>query len=361
MSEDTPPSDKPYDPTPARLEEARKKGEIVRSSDLNTAIVYGGFLLVLALFGATLGQQIGSRLAVLLDQAPDLSRLMLSRGGQATGGGVLLAIGVPAGIILVVPGALLILSLFAQRAILFTPTNLTPKLSRISPLSGAKNKFGRNGLFEFAKAAAKLSLYGALLAWMLWSRRDRILATPHSSGGQITGELGRLSLEFLTAVVMLAALLALIDYVWQVGAHHRKHRMDRQELVDETKRSEGDPHMKQQRREKGIDIALNKMLADVPGADVVVVNPTHYAVALSWKRDQGEVPVCVAKGIDHAAARIREVASEAGVPIYSDPPTARALHATIEVGQGIAPDHYRAVAAAIRFADRMRRIARALT
>ena len=110
-----------------------------------------------------------------------------------------------------------------------------------------------------------------------------------------------------------------------------------------------------------IDIALNKMLADVPGADVVVVNPTHYAVALSWKRDQGEVPVCVAKGIDHAAARIREVASEAGVPIYSDPPTARALHATIEVGQGIAPDHYRAVAAAIRFADRMRRIARALT
>ena len=121
MSEDTPPGDKPYDPTPARLEEARKKGEIVRSSDLNTAIVYGGFLLVLALFGATLGQQIGSRLAVLLDQAPDLSRLMLSRGGQATGGGVLLAIGVPAGIILVVPGALLTLSLFAQRAILFWP------------------------------------------------------------------------------------------------------------------------------------------------------------------------------------------------------------------------------------------------
>lgn len=361
MSEDTAPGDKPYDPTPARLEEARRKGEIVRSNDLNTAMTYGGFLLVLVLFGATLGQQIGTTLAVLLDQAPDLSRLMLGNGGQAASGGILLAVGVPAGIILIVPGALLILSLFAQRAILFTPANLNPKLSRISPLSNARNKFGRNGLFEFAKAGAKLSLYGLLLAWMLWSRRDRILATPHSSGGQIIGELGRLTLEFLTAVVMMAALLAVVDYFWQIGAHHRKHRMDRQELVDETKKSEGDPHMKQQRRERGIDIALNKMLADVPKADVVVVNPTHYAVALTWKRDRGEVPVCVAKGVDHAAARIREVAAEAGVPVYSDPPTARALHATVEIGQGIAPDHYRAVAAAIRFADRMRRIARALT
>jgi flagellar biosynthesis protein FlhB len=361
MSEDTPPDDKPYDPTPARLEEARKKGEIVRSTDLNAAITYGGFLLVLGVFGPGIGSSLGTTLSILLDQAPELARAMLSPGGQAVSGPLLISLAIPVGTILVVPSALLMLSLFAQRAILFTPTKVTPKASRISMLGNAKNKFGRNGLFEFAKSGAKLMIYGALLAWMLWIRRDRILGMNYASAGQITGELGRLTLEFLTAVTMLAALLAVIDYFWQIGAHHRKHRMDRQELVDETRKSEGDPHMKQQRREKGITIALNKMLTEVPGADVVVVNPTHYAVALKWNRDKGEVPICVAKAIDHGAARIREVAAEAGVPIFSDPPTARALFASVEIGQGIAQDHYRAVAAAIRFADRMRKIAGGLT
>ena len=129
--------------------------------------------------------------------------------------------------------------------------------------------------------------------------------------------------------------------------------------MDETKKQEGDPHMKQQRRERGTQIAMNKMLCDVPNADVIVVNPTHYAVALKWNRDGGEVPVCVAKGVDEVAGRIREIAAENAVPIYSDPPTARALHATVEIGAPILPDHYRAVAAAIRFADRMRQLARA--
>ncbi len=361
MSEDTPPGDKPYEPTPTRLAEARKKGEIVRSTELNTAISYGGFLLVFGLFGSDIGSSLGNSLSVLLDQAPEMSQLMLSPGGQAVSGPFLISVAIPVSIVLAVPSGLLILSLFAQRAILFTPSKVIPKASRISMLGNAKNKFGPNGLFEFAKSGAKLIIYGGLLAWMLWIRSDRILGMNYASAGQITGELAGLTLEFLTAVTLLSALLAVIDYFWQIGAHHRKHRMDRQEMVDETKKSEGDPHMKQQRREKGINIALNKMLTEVPDADVVVVNPTHFAVALKWDRDKGEVPVCVAKGVDHNAARIREVAAEAGVPIFSDPPTARAMFATIEVGQGIAQDHYRAVAAAIRFADRMRKIAGGLT
>ena len=134
--------------------------------------------------------------------------------------------------------------------------------------------------------------------------------------------------------------------------------MSHKELRDEYKESEGDPAMKQQRRQRAQDIAMNQMMGDVPSADVVVVNPTHYAVALKWKRGSGEVPVCVAKGVDEVAARIREKAREAGVPIHSDPPTARALHATIEIGQQISQEHYRPVAAAIRFADAMRKRAK---
>ena len=124
--------------------------------------------------------------------------------------------------------------------------------------------------------------------------------------------------------------------------------------MDEAKASEGDPHVKQQRRQKGYEIAMNQMLADVPKADVVVVNPTHYAVALKWSRLPGEAPVCVAKGVDEIAAQIREVAMEAGVPIHRDPPTARAIHATVRIGEEIRPEHYQAIAAAIRFAEKMR-------
>ena len=130
--------------------------------------------------------------------------------------------------------------------------------------------------------------------------------------------------------------------------------MSRKEMTDEAKEQEGDPHVKQQRRQKGYEIAMNQMLADVPDADVVVVNPTHYAVALKWDRLQGGAPICVAKGVDDIAARIRETANENNVPIHRDPPTARALYATVDIGEQILPEHYRAVAASIRFAEKMR-------
>jgi flagellar biosynthetic protein FlhB len=128
--------------------------------------------------------------------------------------------------------------------------------------------------------------------------------------------------------------------------------------VDETKNSEGDPHLKQERRARAQAIAAQQMMSDVPKADVIIVNPTHYAVALKWARKAGSAPTCVAKGVDEIAMRIREVAMENGVPIHSDPPTARALHAVTEIGHEIAPDQYQAVAAAIRFADQMRDRAR---
>ena len=134
--------------------------------------------------------------------------------------------------------------------------------------------------------------------------------------------------------------------------------MSHKELTDEAKQAEGDPHMKQQRRQRGHEIAMNKMIAEVPTADVVIVNPTHYAVALKWDRSTPGAPECVAKGVDNVAARIREIAQENAVPIHSDPPTARALYASVNLGEEIAPEHYKPVAAAIRFAEAMREKAR---
>jgi flagellar biosynthetic protein FlhB len=170
------------------------------------------------------------------------------------------------------------------------------------------------------------------------------------------------SLVVLLAITtVIAVTIAAVDLVWQRFDHARRLRMSYQDMREEAKQAEGDPHMKAQRRSRAEAIATNRMLLDVPKADVVIVNPTHFAVALKWTRAKGTAPVCVAKGEGEMALRIREIAATAGIPLHSDPPTARALFAATAVGREIAPEHYRAVAAAIRFSDRMRRAARART
>lgn len=355
MADDEASADKPHDPTPRKLEDAREKGEIVRSADLNTAFTYAGFLLAGSLLAPWLVQTLGQLMHATLGQADRFAASLLSPGGATMALGAIGPVIVAVLGLATVPAALLLMALFAQRGILFSPSKLEMKLSRISPLSNAKNKYGAQGLFQFAKSAVKLSVVSILLAVYLWARAEAILTSIYATPGQVLVLLGRLVLDFMVVVTAMAAVIGGIDWFWEWAQHQTKNRMSRQELIDEAKTSEGDPHMKQERRQRGQAIAMNRMLSDVPKADVVIVNPTHYAVALKWDRGQGGVPICVAKGVDELAARIRERAAESGVPIFSDPPTARALFASIEIGTPIDPDHYRAVAAAIRFADLMRK------
>ena len=253
------------------------------------------------------------------------------------------------------PAVLALLSIAAQRAFLFTPDKIAPKLNRISPISGVRNKLGRQGLFEFLKSSTKLVIYTAVLGLFLAAQLDTMLAFVQLTPAMIIVQLGQMTIQMLMMVFLIAAALGGIDYLWQQAEHTRKNRMSRKEMLDELKQSEGDPMMKQQRRQRGQEIAMNRMLVDVEKADVVIVNPTHYAVALQWDRGSARAPVCVAKGVDEVAMRIREVAMRHAVPIHSDAPTARALHGSVDIGSEIAPEHYRAVAAAIRFAEDMRK------
>lgn len=358
MAEDDAPSDKPFDPTPHRLEEARKRGEIVRSADLNTAVTYLGFLIAGALVAPWAIDGLGRLTQVLLGQAHEIAPLVVAPGGLALAAGL---IGQPlliTGVTVAVPAVLLLVVLLAQRGLLFSPAKLAPKMSRISPLDNAKHKFGAQGLFQFAKSAVKLTLVSILLALYLVARAEQILAALYAEPGQILLALGRMTFEFMAVVTILTLAIGAVDWFWEWVQHTQKNRMSRQEMLDETKSSEGDPHIKAQRRSRAQAIAMNQMLSDVPKADVVVVNPTHYAVALRWDRAGRGVPICVAKGVDAMAARIREAAAEAGVPVFSDPPTARSLHAWVEIGAPIQPDQFKAVAAAIRFADLMRQKAK---
>ncbi|WP_096787088.1 flagellar type III secretion system protein FlhB [Rhodobacter sp. CZR27] len=349
--------EKPHEPSQRRLDEARRKGEIPKSQDLATASAYAGFLLAGLWLGSRTMTELGTVGAILLGQADGLSRQFLGAGTAPTGD-FLLSVLIPVGPILLLPAAAAIGAMAVQRSIVVAPEKLQPKLERISPLAGWRNRFGRNGLFEFAKSFVKLLAVGLLFGVCVVQRSEEILGLLRMEPRIATAVMLDLLLDFLLLVVLLSAAIGAGDYLWQRAEHLRRHRMSRQELADEMKDSEGDPHVKAQRRRQAIDVATNRMLQDVSKADVIVVNPTHYAVALQWKRGSRRAPVCLAKGVDEVAARIRERAAEAGVPIHRDPPTARALHASVRIGEEIRPEHYRAVAAAIRFAETIRRKAR---
>lgn len=358
MSEESQDSDKQYEASQKKLDDARMKGDIARSVDITTAAAYAGFLLAGAAIGPWALVTLGTTLAVLLDQAAAMSAVMFSGSPVPLFGGMLAAIAIAILPMFAAPAAVAALSVLVQRGFVFAPSKLAPKLSRISPITALGNKFGRAGLFEFFKSFVKLVIYSVILGFYLAGQLPRIVGTLHLSPGIVTAELVRLTLGMLFIVLLVALGLGVVDLAWQRAEHLRKNRMSRKEVTDEVKQSEGDPMLKQQRRQKGISIAMNQMLSKVPEADVIIVNPTHFAVALKWDRTAASAPVCIAKGVDEIAARIREIAAEHAVPVHSDPPTARALHASVDIGQEIQPEDYRAVAAAIRFAENIRQKAR---
>jgi flagellar biosynthetic protein FlhB len=348
-----------HEPSQRKLDEARKRGDMPRSMELTTAAVYAGLVLALLVTGRMAVERAGSAGVTLLGQSDRLAPSFL-QAGRAPAAGVLADIVMPFLPIFALPLVAVFLSAAGQRSLIFSPDKLMPKLSRLSPITTFGQKFGREGLFEFGKSFVKLIVICVLVVVLVARHAPELLLSLHLSPGQSTALMVQILMEFLMLALLTTAVFGGFDYGWQILQHRRRNRMSWQEMVDEHKESDGDPHVKFQRRQRGREIAMNRMLQDVATADVVVVNPTHYAVALKWKRGDKTAPICVAKGVDDVAARIREKAAIAGIPIHRDPPTARAIHASVEIGAPIRPEHFKAVAAAIRFAEAMRKKARAM-
>jgi flagellar biosynthetic protein FlhB len=358
MSEEAEGGEKSHEPTQRRLDEARKRGEVAQSADLTTAAAYGGLALAALGLGGWSCLTLGASLSTLLGDAAALSEEAFGGGAQPLWGAVLGQAALAVAPWFALPAAGAVLALVAQRALVVAPERLSPKFSRVNPLAVFKQKFGLDGLMEFARGLLKLGAHGTVLGLYLWDAMPAMIETAGQAPGIAALALADLTAGLLLRVFVVALALGAIDLVWQRLSFLRRHRMSRKEVMDEMKDSEGDPHVKGQRRSRAVAIAMNQMLAEVPKADVVIVNPTHYAVALKWDRKAGRAPVCVAKGVDEMARAIRERAAEHGVPVRSDPPTARALHATVEIGAEVARAEWRAVAAAIRFADAIRARAR---
>lgn len=346
--------DKPFEASEQKLRRAREEGDIPRSNEVNAATMY---------VGAWLAFVLGAGFAVR-EWLPMASRVMGAEpwpdgsvSDLATGLGRHAS--VATGLLMLVPPVVILAALIAQRSLIFSAKKLAFDFKRLNPVKNAAQKFGPSGLVTFAISLAKAVLV-CLGGWYLFSALlDRLAGTALGTGPQWVAGLDVLMRQVMIMAIAIAVVFAVIDTLWKRHEFLRRQRMSRKEMEDEHKEAEGDPHLKAARRQKAVDLAMKQMLADVAKADVIIVNPTHYAVALEWKRGSGRAPVCLAKGTDDVAARIRARARDHKVPIFSDPPCARAIHATVKIGEEIHREHFAAVAAALRFAAQMRAKARA--
>jgi flagellar biosynthetic protein FlhB len=352
------PSDKPHDPTQARLEEARRKGDAPRSLDLAGAGSLAGLALAVGAFGSMILDGAGGSGQLLLGSV-DRTADVVAEGAKPVLWAYLQSALVAAAPLFLLPFVGAVAAVAAQGPVVFVAEKLAPKLERISPIAGFRSRFGSEALLTFAKNVGKLLLVSTVLGLVLAANLEAIIAAVALEARPGSVLLLSLLVQFLFWILAIQAVVAIADVLLQRRAHRRKLRMSDRDLRDEIKEHEGNPQLRAERRRRAVSIATNRMLQDVATSDVVIVNPTHYAVALRWDRAGPRAPICVAKGTDEIAARIRERAAAAGVPIRRDPPTARALHATVGIGEEIRPDHYRAVAAAIRFAEAIRSRARA--
>lgn len=347
--------EKQHEATARRLEQAREQGDLPQSRDAQSFAAYAGFAAVALVGGGWAAERAGGALLAFLDRPEELGAQLTSPAAAEVLGGLAGQLVPPVLLVMLVPGAVVIALLLAQRGIVLAPERLRPDLSRLSPITNARNKYGVRGMVEFAKSAAKLVAIGSVVGLVVWGEADRLAQYVHLDARMTALLLQHQMQMILSGVLVMAAAIAAFDVVFQHLHHLKRLRMTHEELKEESKQSEGDPHMRAQRRERARLIATNRMLNKVPEADVVIANPTHYAVALTWNRHDGSAPVCIAKGVDEIALAIRTRAEEAGVPVRTDPPVAQALYGLVEIGQEVPSEQYQAVAAAIIFADEMRR------
>lgn len=352
MADETDASEKTEEPTQKRLEEALKRGDVVKSQEVNTWFVIAGATLVLMAFSGGMGEGLTTTMRGLIANAHDIrvDGPALPRLFQKIGVELIAAVAIPFLVLLLAA----IAGNVVQHRLVWSYQVLSPKLSKISPLAGLKRIFSAQSLATFAKGIVKLVLVGSVLTALMWPERERIAALVRVDPVAVMPLAQSLALKLMGAVVAMLAMVAAGDYLFQYRQWYERQKMSLREVKEEFKQTEGDPAIKGRMKQVRQTRMRRRMMAAVPKATVVITNPTHYAIALHYERGM-DAPVCVAKGVDGLALKIREVAGEHSVPIVENPPLARALHATVEIDQEIPAEHYKAVAEVIGFVMKLRR------
>ena len=344
-------SDRTEKATPKKRDEARAKGQVARSADVNGAAVLLAALLALSAFGPRMLEtmQEATRDLLLLVAAPGV----VERDGI---GDVLLAVArptalaaAPVAVVCLVAG---VIASVAQVGLRPSPAALKPEFKKLNPLTGAKNLFGVNAIFETVKSVAKVAVVGAVAALAVFPQLDELAALVGMPPAVLLPHVAQTVLAIAQKAALAYLVIAAADWFYQRHRHEKSLKMDKQEVKDEFKQQSLPSEVKAAQRQRAMTLARARMMDAVPTADVVVTNPTHYSVALRYD-PSSTAPVVVAKGVDHLAFRIREVAREAGVAVVPDPPLARSLYGIVEVGHAIPEELYQAVAQLLAYVYRV--------
>lgn len=343
---------KTEEPTPKKLEEARKQGDIPMSREVNNWLVLLAGTVVVAALSPYIFLELFDVLKFYIEK---------SYAVPGTPGGMKIALqdGVTEIMfILALPFLFFLLAAFlgpfSQVGVLFSPKSIQPKLSKISPIKGFKRLFSMRSLMEFFKGVAKIALVsvvGVVILYPFYGALERTIDIPVAA---LLEQMRVLIVRLMIGVLIVMGIVAVIDLVYQRNEHTKKMRMTKQEVKDEYKQTEGDPQIKGKLRQLRAEKARQRMMQAVPEADVIITNPTHYSIALKYDTDTMDAPLCIAKGIDEVAMRIREVAKEHDIVLYENVPLARALYDSVDIDESIPPEHFKAVAEVISYVFKLK-------
>jgi flagellar biosynthetic protein FlhB len=351
MADDDDKSQQTEEPTQKRLDQAREQGDVVKSTEVTAFVLLGGGTLAIAMFGKYTAVGLARTLTTFLEQPDAMSvdgaglsammRLLLPQIAIALMPifAVIIAAGLAGHLLQARPG--------------FALDKIAPDLSKLSPLAGFRRLFGVEGWMNLLKGLVKIAIVGIAIWTQLWPERGGLESILDQSTVGVVGDMSRLLFKVLTASLVTLGMIAGLDYFWQRMRWLSRNRMSKQDIKEEYRQNEGDPVIKSKIRALRHERAKKRMMTAVPQATVVIANPTHFAVALKYESGKMAAPVCVAKGVDALALRIRAVAEENNVPVVENPPLARALHAAIEIDEPVPPEHFKAVAQVIGYVFRL--------
>ncbi|MEQ1755741.1 MAG: flagellar biosynthesis protein FlhB [Micropepsaceae bacterium] len=352
MAEDNDDSQKTEQPSQQRLQEAENKGDVTQSPDIAAWLVLAAATAYITLWSPLTASSLRQTLASYIAGAHTIHLTSQSAGGFASSLGweLMKILSAPFAILVVVAvGSHLI-----QHRPVFSLEKIKPDGSRLNLMKGMARLFGRAALVNFAKGILKTVAVAAAITMTLWPARDKMLALIAMPVSQQLPQVVSLLSQAMIAALAVLGVIAIADYAWQYFERMRRLKMTRQEMKEEARQSEGDPIVKQRLRQIRSERSRRRMMAAVPKAAVIITNPTHYAVALAYETGKMGAPICVAKGMDDIALKIREIGKQHNVPIIENPPLARTLYASVDVDETIKPEHYKAVAQVIGFVMRLK-------
>jgi flagellar biosynthetic protein FlhB len=339
--------------TPKKKQESRKKGQVAKSQDVNTALILLFVFLLLIFIGGMMREQMldmvkhGFQEYMLWNlSAENIHMLFLDYSIQA--------VFITAPIMAIVFAAAMFAN-YVQVGFLFSTDAVKMKLNKLDPIQGAKRIFSIRAIVELLKSLLKISLVGAVAFAVIWLQFDEVMLLSQKSIAQSLSFLGFLTVQMGIATSILLLLLSIFDYLYQRYDFEKSIKMSKQDIKDEYKKMEGDPKIKSKIKEKQRQMAMQRMMQEVPQADVVITNPTHFAVVLKYDEQKADAPLVVAKGVDYVAVKIKDIAKHHDVIMIENRPLARALYAQVEIGEIIPEQFYKAIAEILAYVFKLKK------